>query len=188
MRRLLILLCTLVFVSVGTAALSADTAERPFAVLAEAREKDDWLPAEVLESRTAHYDLGEPASARRVARFHDGTYYVMDGAAAGHVCLVRHEPGVNVVAMCAADNGEYERPPGFSVYDKDFRRVTATLVPDGYTTAVLKKREGTTKRVPLTRNVAFFSTSQAARLELTGPKQRTLAAPILKARTIAWKR
>jgi hypothetical protein len=188
MRWILISLSAVAFVAVGSTALRADTDERPFAVLAEPRESDDALPAEVLESRTAAYDLGDPASARRVGAFHDGTYYMMEGAAADHICLVRHEQDVNVVAICADDGGQYERAPSFSVYDKEFRRATATIVPDGYTSALLKLRGGKTRRVPISRNVAFFSTSRAGRLELSGPEQPTLTAPIRAMRAIGWRR
>ncbi|HEV3000084.1 MAG TPA: hypothetical protein VGW75_05025 [Solirubrobacteraceae bacterium] len=187
MRPLLILVCVLAFLTAGAAALRADGSERPFAVLAEPREADDALPADVLASPTARYDLGDPATARRVGRYRDGTYYVVDGADAGHVCLVRHERDVNVVAMCASDGGEYERAPWFAVYDRHGRRASAALVPDGYTAAVLRFADGTRRPLTLTRNVAFFSTARTARLELRGPDQRTLTSPVPKTKAIRWK-
>ncbi|HEX2086792.1 MAG TPA: hypothetical protein VHF89_14025 [Solirubrobacteraceae bacterium] len=157
----------------------ADDDALPFAVLGEPQGSGDALPTEVLESPTGRRDLGDPASARRVGEFHDGTYFLVEGDRRETVCLVRHEAAVHVVALCTPGFGQFRRPSIMTVLDRRHRRVSAVIVRDGYTSAVLKTRDSDI-RVPIGRNVAFFSTQRAAHLEIRGAGRRTMTMAIPK--------
>lgn len=184
LHRLLFVLCVVAMIAAGAATLVASDARAPYAVLSEPRKASDKMPSGVVKSPTARHDLGDPASARYVGTFHGGTYFIAEGANREDVCLVRHEPDVHVVALCTPAHATFDRPSMMTVLDKDFRRVSAVLVKDGYTTAVVKTR-GADIRVPVSRNVAFFSTTRAARLEVRGEGQPTLALSIPKMRKIS---
>lgn len=184
MQRFVIMLSALAFLAAGASTLIASDETWPYRVLEETRGSDDALPQEVLDSATAHHDLGDRDSARRVGEFHGSTYYLMEGAAEETVCLVRHERDVSVAALCTPATAEFERPSMMSGLDKNYRRVSAVIVRDGYTSAVV--RSGASEvRVPVTRNGAFFSTGRAATIELRGAGKPMMSVRVPKLRSIA---